>query len=140
MNEEFRPHPVLVNYEASRDGIVRNRRLKKPVGWVNNMGYLTFSVGKKKYLIHRITFECFNGLIEDGLVIDHKNNNKNDNSLSNLQAVTQSQNTKFGRTGMHSKQKRCVQSFDTETNEEKHLIHSMQLQNILIYVCLQFDE
>jgi len=40
MDQNFKPHPVLVNYEVSRDGVVRNRRLKKSVGWVNNMGYL----------------------------------------------------------------------------------------------------
>ena len=47
MSQEFRPQPVLVDYEASRDDddVVRHRGLKKPVGWVNNHGYLVFSVG-----------------------------------------------------------------------------------------------
>ena len=52
MNQEFRPHPILSNYEASRDGIVRHRIIKKPVGYVNNAGYLMFSAGRKRYLIH----------------------------------------------------------------------------------------
>ena len=47
MSQEFHPHPILVNYEASRDGIVKNRRLKKPVGFVSNTGYLRFGAGKK---------------------------------------------------------------------------------------------
>ena len=47
MSQDFRPHPVLANYEASSDGVVRNRRLKKPVGIVNNYGYLLFGAGKK---------------------------------------------------------------------------------------------
>ena len=50
MSQDFRPHPVLVNYEESRDGVVRDRILKKPVGYVNNMGYLIFSVSSKTYL------------------------------------------------------------------------------------------
>ena len=113
MEQEFRPHPVLVNYEASPDGVIRNRRLKKPVGWVNNMGYLMFGAGKKKYLCHRAIYEAFNGLIEDGFVIDHKNGVKTDNSLDNLEAVTQSQNTKRGRTGTcKSVGRRPVKSFD----------------------------
>ena len=45
MSQDFRPHPILVNYEASSDGVVRNRRLKKPVGIVNNTRYLRFAVG-----------------------------------------------------------------------------------------------
>ena len=95
MSQDFRPHPVLVNYEASRDGVIRNRRLKKPVGFLNNHGYLLFTAGgKKKYLCHRIVYEAFNGLIEDGLVIDHINGIKTDNCLENLQAISQSENTK----------------------------------------------
>jgi len=73
MNQDFRPHPVLVNYEASIDGVIRNSRLKKPVGVLNNHGYLRFGAGKKNYYCHRIIFECHNGLIKDSLVIDHKN-------------------------------------------------------------------
>ena len=45
MDQDFRPHPVLVNYEASSDGVVRHRRLKKPIGWVSKMGYLMFTAG-----------------------------------------------------------------------------------------------
>ena len=120
MNQEFRPHPVLVNYEASRDGIVRNRKLKKPVGVVSNAGYLRFSAGKKKYHNHLIIFECFNGLIKEGLVIDHLDGCPQNNLLSNLQAVTQSENLKKGRTGTcKSVGKRPIVSFDTETNEQK---------------------
>ena len=64
MDKEFRIHPGLVNYEAFRDCVIRNRRLKKLVGWVNNMGYLTFNVGKKNYLNQRIAYVAFNGFIK----------------------------------------------------------------------------
>jgi hypothetical protein len=120
MSQEFRPHPVLSNYEASRDGIVRHRIRKKPVGFVGNTGYLKFSAGKKKYYCHRFTYECFNGLLKEGLVIDHIDGCPQNNLLSNLQAVTQSENLKKGRTGTcKSVGKRAIQSFDTETNEQK---------------------
>ena len=79
MNQDFRPHPVIVNSEASFDGVVRHRRLKEPVGRVNNRGYLQFTAGKKKYYCHRFAYECHNGLIKDGFVVDHKNGNKTDN-------------------------------------------------------------
>jgi len=75
MSQDFKSHPILVNYEASPDGIVRHRRLKKPVGADNNMGYLIFTVGGKSYFIHRIVYECHRGLIKDGLVIDHIDSN-----------------------------------------------------------------
>ena len=119
MSQDFRPHPVLVNYEASRDGVVRHRRLKKPVGWVNNHGYLLFCVEKRKYLYHRAIYEAFYGLIEDGFVIDHVDGFPQNNKLDNLRVVTQRQNTKLGGTGKHAKKAKHVKSFDTETNEEK---------------------
>ena len=119
MEQEFRPHPVLVNYEASRDGVVRNRRLKKLIGYVTNMGYMQFTVGKKHYFCHRIIYETFNGLIEDDLVIDHIDSDPLNNRLENLQAISQSENTKRGRTGKCSKQPRPVISFDITTNETR---------------------
>ena len=119
MSQDFRPHPVFVNYEASRDGVVRHRILKRPVGWKNNMGYLMFSVGKKKYLCHMIVFEAFNGLIKDGLVIDHIDSDCPINRLDKLEAVTQSENNRRGKTGKHAKFAKGVISFDTVTHEQK---------------------
>jgi hypothetical protein len=51
MNKEFEPHPVIANYKASRDGIIRHYRQKKPVGRDNGMRYLVFTVGGKNILI-----------------------------------------------------------------------------------------
>ena len=103
MSQDFRPHPVLVNYEASIDGVIRNRKLKKPVGWLNNSVYLRFGAGKNNYYCNRIIFECHNGLIKYSLVIDHKNGVRTNNCQSNLQAISQSQNSQKGLTGKYSK-------------------------------------
>ena len=120
MNQEFRPHPVIVYYEASRDGVIRNRRLKKPLKEVyNGMGYLMFSAGGKKYLVHRTTYECFHGLIKDVFIIDHIDSDRQNNKLNNLQAISQSENTKKGKTGNYAKFAKRVKSFDTATNEER---------------------
>ena len=120
MEQEFKPHPVLINYEASSDGVVRNRRLKREIGLVNNMGYLRFTAENTTYYNHRVVYEAFYGPIKDGFVIDHKNGVKTDNCLSNLQAISQSDNLKNGRTGTcKSVGKRPVEGFDTVTNEKK---------------------
>ena len=122
MEQEFRP--ILDNYEASRCGIVRHRMRKNPVGTVNNQGYMQFYAGGKMYLCHRKIYEAFHGPIKDDLVIDHIDGNPLHNNLENLQAISQSENTKRGRTGENSKQPIPVISFDTVTHE-KRVFHSM---------------
>lgn len=43
---------------------------------------------------YRFIWECFNGLIPDGKVIDHINDDKEDNRLCNLQIVAHRKNCK----------------------------------------------
>ena len=136
MNQNFRPHPVLVNYEASRDGVVRHCRLKKPVGDVSNSRYLRFTAGKTRYYNHRIIYECYFGLIKDGFVIDHIDSNPLNNKLENLQAISQSDNLKKGRTGTYKLVgKRPIKSFDLENNEEK-VFPSMNLAGKHFEICM----
>jgi len=134
MNQDFRPHPILVNYEFSADGVVRNRRLKKPIGFVNNQGYLQFGVRGRIYYVHRVVYEAFNGLIKDGNVIDHIDSNPLNNAISNLQCISQKENTKKGKTGKYPKRPRGVKSFDTTTNEER-VFHSMNAARKHFDIC-----
>lgn len=50
--------------------------------------------GRHKAQVSRIVWRAFNGDIPEGMQIDHKNNNRKDNSLENLQLLTPSENTK----------------------------------------------
>jgi hypothetical protein len=133
MEQEFRP--IFDNYEASRDGIIRHRVRKNPVGTVNNQGYLRFTIGKKNYYNHRIIYQAFYGPIEDDLVIDHIDGNPLHNNLENLQAISQSENSKRGRTGKGLKHPRSVQSFDTVTHE-KRVFQSMYAAGKHFDICL----
>ena len=60
-------------------------------------GYLTIQLSKngfkKRFYIHRLVANAFIGKIE-GLTIDHFNNNKSDNKVSNLSIMTQNENYK----------------------------------------------
>ena len=96
---------------------------------------MRFEAGKKTYYIHKIAYEAFNGLTKDGFVIDHKNGVRTDNSLSNLRAVTQSENTQMGKTGTcKSVGKRPVKSFDLKTNEQK-VFQSMNAAGKYFDIC-----
>ena len=44
--------------------------------------------------VYRFIWECLNGLIPDGKVIDHINDDRENNRLCNLQIVTHQQNCK----------------------------------------------
>lgn len=48
----------------------------------------------KTYYVHRFTWECYYGIITENMVIDHTNDDREDNCLTmcNLQVVTQQAN------------------------------------------------
>lgn len=99
--EVWRKHPLYENYEASNFGNIRSlnynktdktKELKQRL----RNGYLCITIsvdGKRKDISsHRFIFECWNGLIEEGLEIDHIDTIKTNNSLSNLRLGTTSEN------------------------------------------------
>lgn len=72
---------------------------KHPTGYLNAGLYNTPGVKNKTYYrVHRLVWESFNGAIPEGYVVDHKNGDKKDNRLENLQLLTWSENaTKYHR-------------------------------------------
>lgn len=50
--------------------------------------------GRQSHQVSHIVWRAFNGDIPEGMQIDHKNNNRKDNSLENLQLLTPSENNK----------------------------------------------
>ncbi len=83
------------------------------------MFFFRFSIGRKRYLSHKFTFECFHGIVKDGLVVNHIDGNPQHNEISNLQAITQSQNSRRGNTGSCKLfGKRAIKSINIETDQE----------------------
>ena len=79
---------------------------------------------QKRYQVHRFVWECYNGIIPDGKVIDHINNNKKDNRLCNLQLMTPQQNCKksaknrdYSFAAQNHKNRKCVKAINKDTNE-----------------------
>lgn len=64
-----------------------------PAGGIQN-GYYTIRYNNKFYQAHRVVYELCVGKIPEGLVIDHVNQNKLDNNISNLRLVTTAENNK----------------------------------------------
>ena len=87
-------HPIYTNYGSSKDGYIINRKTLKPTkGRLRRTGYLDIVVLKKRPLSHRFIWESINQkIIPDGYQIHHINNDKQDNSINNLELVTRQQN------------------------------------------------
>ena len=60
---------------------------------------------QKFYLVHRLVWETFNGTIPEGLQVNHINEVKSDNRLSNLNLMTAKENTNYG-TGIKRRAKK----------------------------------
>ena len=124
-------HPIYDLYAASKDGNVINIIKRVPQkGNKDKHGYMQVSVrkrgqsGQKNYRAHRFVWEAFSGEIPEGKQIDHINNNKEDNHLSNLQLLTPQQNSKKAaknhdyKLAAHPRQNnKCVKATNCNTNE-----------------------
>lgn len=127
----YKIHPVYNLYAANEAGEVIHIMKKVPLlSNKKHNGYMTCAVrkytqkGYNAYSVHRFVWECHNGLILDGKVIDHINNVKNDNRLCNLQLLAQQENCKksakdrdYAFVAKNHQNKRCVKATNCNTNE-----------------------
>ena len=93
-------------YQVSNLGRVKS--LKRPYGLkekilkpqINDSGYYRIQLHKqsikKTYRVHRLVWEAFNGQIPEGLQVNHINEIKTDNRLSNLNLMTCKENNNYG--------------------------------------------
>lgn len=85
-------------WAIKKDGL----KLKKQ--HITPKGYRKTNIDKVPLLVHRIVMEAFKG--KSDLTVDHIDGNKLNNSLDNLEYVTQAENVKRAwRNGVHDKRK-----------------------------------
>jgi len=108
MDEEWRPAPDFDRYLVSDQGhcarvLTRGNRQQRRLlaGRIEGNGYVTFHLygadGKQRHpLAHRIVWQAFNGPIQKGIEVNHKNGIKFDNRLVNLELATRSENMLHG--------------------------------------------
>ena len=101
----YKVHPQYNLYAASEDAEIIHIVKQKPMkGDKKCNSYMNCMVRRhghnpKRYHVHRFVWECFNGLIPNGKVIDDVNNDKADNRLCNLQLMTEQENCKKSAEG-----------------------------------------
>lgn len=72
--------------------------------YVNNNGYVQIRPDNTRYLLHRAMWIAFKGDIPSGYEINHKDGNKLNNMIYNLELVTHSENLQHAHdTGLYNK-------------------------------------
>ena len=127
----YKVHPVYNLYASDENGNIIHLVKQVPsIGQKHKSGYMLCMVrkhrqnGQKCHSVHRFVYECFNGIIPDGKVIDHVNNIKDDNRLCNLQLMSHQENCKKSAKGRdytfaakNHQNKKCVKATNSDTNE-----------------------
>jgi hypothetical protein len=111
--EEWRSVVGFESYEVSNLGSVRrNNKILK--GGLHKKGYRLYMLFKNGIYDHRtghsLVAEAFIGKRPFGLVIDHIDNNKNNNRVENLRYITQSFNTRRGES-FKKNPMRCIRKY-----------------------------
>ena len=121
-------------YQISSEGNVRNvKTLKIIKGDINNVGYRRvwlYTPIKKRMFVHRLVALYFCAGYMDGLVVNHKDGNKLNNSYINLEWVTRSENDLHAfKSGLRQVFpcyfKHKILSYDLNTGEQIKLYNNV---------------
>lgn len=114
------------NYSVSDTGLIkRNNKLLKL--WLGSRGYLYVSLSKngkvKKFSVHRLVANAFLPKNSNALEVNHLDENKKNNCVSNLEWTTHKKNLNYGthnsrmaRTKISQKLGKPVIQFDKNGN------------------------
>lgn len=127
----------LEDYEITREGQVINKhsnRILKPQP--NGKGYLRVILGGKRYFVHRLVAEKFIPNPENKEQVNHKDGNKLNNNVDNLEWVTNKENRKHAvENKLHLQGEACSHTKLTETDVKfirEHLeLNSVELGKLL---------
>ena len=87
-------HP---DYEISNTGIIREFKSKRVKQQTNsNKGYKLICLNGKQYLVHRLVASTFIPNPENYPQVNHKDENKTNNSVNNLEWCTNDYNCHYG--------------------------------------------
>ena len=115
------------HYQASNFGRIRSLKRNKVriLKQGRRRGYymvqLCLNNVAKNASVHRLVWSAFNGPIPEGLEINHKDEDKANNALLNLELVTPSQNVNYGTRNKRVSEKMCkrIQMLDKNNNTLK---------------------
>lgn len=109
---------TIDDYEITRDGKIINRHTGRILrGQPNGKGYLRVSIGKKLMFIHRLVAEKYIPNPENKPQVNHKDGNKLNNCVDNLEWTTNQENRNHAvKNDLHLKGEKCPYAKLTEEN------------------------
>lgn len=100
------------NYEVSNEGNVRNKGTKQILRPTAVTGYNRVCLHKKMYLNSRLVSHAFIPNPNNYKIVNHKDGNKTNNHIDNLEWSTQKQNVQHSvKTGLIKPHKRSIKQF-----------------------------
>lgn len=114
-------------YYIGSDGHIRFKKGTISSKLMRNGYYLTSAQYDKKtyyFMEHRVVWVWYNGAIPKGMVVNHKDYNKANNKIENLELMTQKENTEYSRC--HSNPPRGEKSSKAQlTNKQATAIKTL---------------
>lgn len=111
-------------YDIYEDGRIYSKYWKKSLmGYVQKNGYVQVGLKcvdgtKKLFRFHRVIWTYFNGAIPEGYEINHIDENKKNNALSNLNLMTHTENCNWGTGIQRSSEKQRGKHLSEETKSK----------------------
>jgi len=97
----------LFQYDSSGNLVWKDAVRKKSAdgfaGTVANTGYRQIGFDGKKYQVHVLVWNYFNGKIPEGKLVDHINHKKTDNRFENLRLLSNKENLSHRKVAKNNK-------------------------------------
>ena len=134
-DDDWKPIPGFENYRINEKGEIINKfgKLLKPGKLANGYMHVSLSndtVKSKHMYVHHLVWIAFNGEIPQGLMVCHKDTNKENNALDNLCVMTQKENLNKPLTIEHYR--RSQELYPRKTTKEKKKVYQYDSEGNLV--------
>ncbi len=134
--EGFETIAKYPNYAISKEGVVINKKTLKPLSTIiDRKGYIRVPLGKKSLTLHKLLVKQFFNIDDKDLTINHIDGNKLNNSLDNLQIISNRKNISKGWDKSYKQRTekariRRYLSFGHKLKGDKRDTHNFKIEEI----------